>query len=111
MAHVLAIQKEAAGGQRIIVAAGPWKWQDWRKFTPSERAERHLTNILLPVNAARTINDKLPVGNGAYDAGKVVHYITYSSTKSKDILGLKFRTLKETTKDMMSEFQEQGLLP
>ena len=28
-AHVLAIQKEAAAGERIIVSAGPYKLQDW----------------------------------------------------------------------------------
>lgn len=28
-ALVLSTQKEAAGGQRIIVSAGAFKWQDW----------------------------------------------------------------------------------
>ena len=28
-AHVLALEKEAAANNRIIVASGPYKWQDW----------------------------------------------------------------------------------
>ena len=28
-AHVLAIKKQEAGGERIIVSAGPFKWQDF----------------------------------------------------------------------------------
>ena len=30
-AHILAIQTEKAGGERIIVSTGAWKWQDWSK--------------------------------------------------------------------------------
>lgn len=28
-AHALALQKDAAGGERMIVSAGLYKWQDW----------------------------------------------------------------------------------
>ena len=28
LAHVLAIEKEAAGGKRVIISAGPFKFQD-----------------------------------------------------------------------------------
>ncbi|KAJ3559129.1 hypothetical protein NM688_g524 [Phlebia brevispora] len=91
MAHVLAIQKEAAANQRIIVAAGPWKWQDW-------------------LNIARTLDDKLPAGNTSYDPAKAVHFIRYNSTKSTDILGLKFRRMEDTTKDMVAQFREEGRL-
>ena len=31
-AHALALEKEEAGGNRIIVASGPYKWQDWRTY-------------------------------------------------------------------------------
>lgn len=30
-AHVLALQKPEAGGNRFIIAAGPFKWQDFGK--------------------------------------------------------------------------------
>ena len=31
LAHVLALQKAAAGGERIIVSSGAWTWQDFGK--------------------------------------------------------------------------------
>jgi nucleoside-diphosphate-sugar epimerase len=30
--HVLALQKEAAGGERIILSEGSFAWQDWGEF-------------------------------------------------------------------------------
>lgn len=35
LAHARALQKQAAGGERIIVAAGAFKWQDWRSYPGS----------------------------------------------------------------------------
>ena len=32
LAHVLALQKEGAGGERIIISSGKWVWQDWGKL-------------------------------------------------------------------------------
>lgn len=32
-AHVRALEKEAAGGERIIVSAGQFTWQDWSEYT------------------------------------------------------------------------------
>lgn len=29
LAHVLALEKEAAGGERVITSSGPYNWQDW----------------------------------------------------------------------------------
>ena len=34
-AHIKAINIPEAGGQRIIVAFGPFKWQDWGKCRQS----------------------------------------------------------------------------
>ena len=33
LAHVLAIQKEAAGGERIIVSGGLYKFPEWSEST------------------------------------------------------------------------------
>jgi nucleoside-diphosphate-sugar epimerase len=30
LAHRLALEKDAAGGERLIISAGSFKWQDWR---------------------------------------------------------------------------------
>lgn len=32
-AHVLSLLKEEAGGERIIVTAGKFVWQDWRAYS------------------------------------------------------------------------------
>jgi nucleoside-diphosphate-sugar epimerase len=34
-AHRLALEKPAAGGERLIVTAESYHWQDWRKLSPS----------------------------------------------------------------------------
>ncbi|THG95051.1 hypothetical protein EW026_g6529 [Hermanssonia centrifuga] len=88
-AHVLGIQKENAGGNRIIVSAGPWKWQDW-------------------VNAAHDIDSALPAGNTSYDPSKAVHQINYDVSKADKLLGLKYIGVKESTKDMIAQFKEEG---
>ena len=31
-AHVRALEIPEAGNERVIVSAGPYVWQDWRKF-------------------------------------------------------------------------------
>jgi nucleoside-diphosphate-sugar epimerase len=33
-AHVLALEKESAGGERIIASAGQWVWQEWGERFP-----------------------------------------------------------------------------
>ncbi|KAJ7731808.1 NAD-P-binding protein [Mycena maculata] len=62
LAHVRALQKEAAGAERIIVSAGPFSWQDWREwfillnspfrtrrlFTPRDEAFRALVYFPFP---------------------------------------------------------------
>ena len=37
-AHVLAATTPAAGGERIIIAAGPYKWQDFGKHNARVRS-------------------------------------------------------------------------
>lgn len=34
-ALVRALEKPEAGGERFIISAGPWKWQDWGMYYPS----------------------------------------------------------------------------
>ncbi|OSX56416.1 hypothetical protein POSPLADRAFT_1068108 [Postia placenta MAD-698-R-SB12] len=88
-AHVLAIQTEAAGGERIIVCSGPWKWQDW-------------------INAARKAGADIPAGDTSYDAAKATHLTRYDIAKANSILGLTYRTMDETTRDILDDFKEKG---
>ncbi|KAF9816374.1 hypothetical protein IEO21_04127 [Rhodonia placenta] len=85
-AHVLAIQTEAAGGERIIVCSGPWKWQDW-------------------INAARKAGADIPAGDASYDAAKATHLTRYDIAKANGILGLTYRTMDETTRDILDDFK------
>ncbi|KAI0367230.1 NAD-P-binding protein [Pilatotrama ljubarskyi] len=90
-AHVLAITKPEAAGERIIVSAGPYKWQDF-------------------VSAAHRLDSRLPAGNTAYDPSKANHLIRYSPDKERRLLGVKFKTLEETTKDTLDDFKARGWL-
>ncbi|THG93230.1 hypothetical protein EW026_g7951, partial [Hermanssonia centrifuga] len=62
LAHILSLQKEAAGGNRFIVSSGVFKWQDF-------------------VNIARTVDSKLPAARR--DLG--IKYITLEEG-TKDML-------------------------
>jgi len=42
-AHILALEKEAAGNERIIVSAGSWIWQEWGAFLHFRKAFPSLT--------------------------------------------------------------------
>ncbi|KAG2137915.1 hypothetical protein DEU56DRAFT_736589 [Suillus clintonianus] len=97
-AHVLSLQKEAAGGERMIVSAGLWKWQDF-------------------IDAANTISPPpklatggLPKGNPGAGTGhpSTVHLLYYDTAKAARILGLKYRTIAETTKDALADYEAKG---
>ncbi|RDX46677.1 NAD(P)-binding protein [Lentinus brumalis] len=82
-AHVLALLKPEAGGERIVVTSGPFKWQD------------------LILAARRVEGDEIPIGNTSYDPSKTVHFIRYRTEREERILGLEHRSLDETTRDLL----------
>ncbi|KAF7794065.1 hypothetical protein EIP86_005195 [Pleurotus ostreatoroseus] len=92
LAHVLAISQEAAGNNRIIVAAGPWKWQDW-------------------VNSAHGLDKRFPEGDTTYDHATTTHICRYDHSKAENLLGLKCRSIEETTKDIVTMLQSKNLVP
>ncbi|CAL1709339.1 unnamed protein product [Somion occarium] len=87
-AHVLAIKKEVAGGNRIIVSAGSFKWQDWvieaRKFAP-----------------------EIPLGDTSYKSPEI-YPLQYDTSRGTRLLGIPFRTKEETTRDIIANFKEKG---
>ncbi|KAI0088796.1 NAD(P)-binding protein [Irpex rosettiformis] len=89
LAHVLALQKEEAGGERIIVSSGKWVWQDW-------------------VAAAHKIDPTLSAGNTAHDPATAVYRIRYDVSKAARIFGIKYITLEQTTKDTLAQYKEKG---
>ncbi|KAH9896685.1 NAD(P)-binding protein [Cubamyces lactineus] len=91
LAHALALTKAEVANERIIVSAGPWKWQDF-------------------LIVAHKWDSKLPAGNTSYDPSKAVHLIRYSPEKERRLLGIKFKSLEETTKDTLEDFKARGWL-
>ncbi|CCL99694.1 uncharacterized protein FIBRA_01715 [Fibroporia radiculosa] len=85
--HVLALQKEEAGGERMILSEGPHKWQEW-------------------VNAVREHNVEVPVaGDASFDPTKAAHHTLYDGSKANRLLGIRYRTLKETTRDLVEDWR------
>ncbi|KAH7884064.1 hypothetical protein F5I97DRAFT_1646596 [Phlebopus sp. FC_14] len=93
-AHVLALEKQDAGGHRIIVSGGLWKWQDFIDAA----------NALDPVpKLAQPLRKGIP-GAGA----TAKHLLHYSTAKADRIFGLKYRTIAETTRDTLADYEARG---
>ncbi|KAL6299277.1 NAD-P-binding protein [Sparassis latifolia] len=90
-AHTLALVKAEAGGERIIVSAGAYNWQDW-------------------LNAARKFEPSTPAGNESYKPEEAVYVIKYNTAKAAKLLGLKYHTIEESTRDMIADFKVRGWL-
>ncbi|KAK0460538.1 D-lactaldehyde dehydrogenase [Desarmillaria tabescens] len=86
-AHVRALEVEAAGGQRIIVSAGSCVWQDCIIAAQS-------------VSTSRTLPKPVP--------GDVKYAVIFDTSKEKRLLGLKFRTMEETARDVLADFDRLG---
>ncbi|EJF59007.1 NAD(P)-binding protein [Dichomitus squalens] len=90
-AHVLSLTVPEAAGQRFIIRASEFVYQQF-------------------VDAARKFSDKVPVGYPSYNLADATFYARYSNEKSKKVLGLQYRSLEETTKDTIVDFESRGWL-
>lgn len=109
--HVAALEKPAAGGERILLATGEFKYQDWSTFIFYCYVSN--TNAAaLVVNAAnevgKSIYPDLPKGNTSYKKSDAVHLVSYDTEKKDRILQIKARTMEETTKDTLEDFKKRG---
>lgn len=94
-AHVAALEKEAAGGKRFFVSS-----------------EIHFSNQMIadiikkdfPQYAAE-LPEKREPNNGLPEEG----CYTANNTRSKEVLGLTYRTLNESVVDLVKVLQEMGL--
>ncbi|KAJ7186147.1 D-lactaldehyde dehydrogenase [Mycena filopes] len=87
-AHTLALLKDAAGGERIIVSAGPFVWQDFLDAAPkSPRFQK-----------------------GVPGPGKnTVHQIRYDASKSARVLGMgTYRSMEDMTRDTVEDWEARG---
>ncbi|PFH47275.1 hypothetical protein AMATHDRAFT_87804, partial [Amanita thiersii Skay4041] len=97
---VKAMNVKEAGGERIIVNAGHYIWQDWLNIANS------LTPSPIPSHAPGT-EKALPVGN-TEAIKNPVYMIKYNTAKEKRILGLTYRTMEETTRDTLADYERRG---
>lgn len=96
LSHVLAIEKEAAGGERLIVASGPFCWQDF--IDTANALSPH------PMPSKEGI---LP--QGAPGQGKdTVHMVRYDTSKAQRILGIAPKGMEETTRDTLADYESRG---
>ncbi|KAF8155208.1 NAD-P-binding protein [Mycena galopus ATCC 62051] len=86
LAHVRALEKEGAGGERIIITAGAFAWQDWLDAAPPD--SKYL--------------------KGTPGAGKdAVHLLRYKNDKSIRILGMEYRSMEETAAATIADYEKR----
>ncbi|KAI6096705.1 D-lactaldehyde dehydrogenase [Pisolithus sp. B1] len=91
-AHRLAPEKQEAGSEQILIS-GPWA--AWQAFIDVANALEPTPRLARP----------LPKGNpgSSHPAMR-----KYDATKSERILGLKYRSMVEMTRDTLSDFSARG---
>ncbi|KAJ7596306.1 D-lactaldehyde dehydrogenase [Mycena floridula] len=99
--HVLALEKQDAGGERIIVATGVSSWQDWYKSTS---AAMDSANSISP---SPIPSHNIKKGNPGSSANTVPH-LNYEMSKAPRILGFKGRSMQETIHDILADFERRG---
>ena len=95
-AHVRALERSEAGGKRIVVAGGSFVWQDFldaaNKLTPSPWL-------------GHTSVRPLAVGQ----PGEPAHRrITFDTRRCEELLGLKYRSVSETARDILADYEARG---
>lgn len=106
-AHVLAIQRDDAGGQRIIVSAGSHFWQEVGTCTPLSQLALSVVELSLgnyTVDVANAVDSKLPFkGQAGATKGKD-YVIQYDTSRMKRVLGFQCRSMEDTLKDSITYF-------
>ncbi|TEB29189.1 D-lactaldehyde dehydrogenase [Coprinellus micaceus] len=91
-AHARSFERADLGGERVIVYAGPFIWQEFvdivNKIAPS-------------VWPGHEILKGFPIEEKAYR-------VRYSTEKQEKLLGLKYHTKEETTRDILEDFKKRG---
>ena len=96
-AQVVALEKEAAGGERIIVASTPTPNQEF-----IESAKK----------AAVSLGIKgVQEGVKDYDPAKAGPGLKFSAAKRDRILGIKITSLDDMVRDSLVDFKERGWIP
>ncbi|KAJ7596322.1 D-lactaldehyde dehydrogenase [Mycena floridula] len=94
LAHVLALEKPDAGGERFIMATGVSSWQDWFDTANS-------------ISPSPIPSHSIKKGNPGSSANTMPH-IDYDMSKAPRILGFKGRSMQETIHDTLADFERRG---
>nr|VWO96164.1 Mannitol 1-phosphate dehydrogenase [Ganoderma boninense] len=90
-AHVKALEVEAAGGERFIIASHWCNWQDWR-------------------NKAGELGYFPKLDKGDPQRCASLQSRPCSSEKAKRVLGIEFKSLPETLQDTLDYYRQRGWL-
>jgi nucleoside-diphosphate-sugar epimerase len=96
-AHVRALEKEEAGGQRIVVSSGSYIWQEW--FDVANAVSQ---------SPDFSLRDHPPKGFPELTSGDVTHLAKFDNAKSERVLGLKYRGKEDTVRDILEDAGERG---
>ncbi|KAI0325903.1 NAD-P-binding protein [Cubamyces sp. BRFM 1775] len=94
--HIRALEMEAAAGERFIANPNLCTWQDWYDAAHDMGILPGLSKIHPPRASA---TEKTPYPR-----------LEYSSEKAKQMLGMVFRPLEITLRDMVDDFRKRGWL-
>ncbi|KAF6750212.1 D-lactaldehyde dehydrogenase [Ephemerocybe angulata] len=93
-AHVRAMEVEEAGGERIIVSEGTYRFQEWLDLANKVGAQIYPGRSFPTAEVAE---------------GESASAVYYDTAKEKRILGIKYRTKEETTGDTLHWGAERKL--
>ncbi|GAM43927.1 hypothetical protein TCE0_060r19139 [Talaromyces pinophilus] len=93
-AHIKALQTPGAGGERIIVSAGSWVWQD------AINAAIAVGEPLYKLHPATVSQDDIPT-----------RFITFDTRKQAKILGLELRSMEDIVHDVLVDYSKRGWIP
>ncbi|KAF5320412.1 hypothetical protein D9611_010717 [Ephemerocybe angulata] len=102
-AHVRAMETEKAGDERIIVAEGTFFLNDWLK----SKGRFACLNFIFLVDLANKAGAEFypgrtfPKSTAETTKDELASEIYYDTAKEKRILGIKYRTKEETTRDTL----------
>ncbi|KAL5521232.1 hypothetical protein ACEPAG_9155 [Sanghuangporus baumii] len=89
--HVRALEVSQAGGERFILSSGPWMWQNW--FDVANQLD--IPDADFPIGTP---------GEGKQFSFKV----RFDPKKARSTLGLQFRDMGQTTRDVVKDFVSRG---
>lgn len=119
-AHVKALQRQEAGGERVIISRGACVWQDWRTYflflliiLISYRSITVDAANSLPASLKSALAPPHPrIAKGNPGSGvNAVHIIEYDTTKMGQVLGIKKEDLRceaDCAEAMIKVWVERG---